>query len=92
MHDCSPSLQLALQIAHRNIVTDGEVLEINRKLSQVGDFLESFGNSSALLQQARSAGTVSVQIVSARFTGPCGRVICFTLDFSGHHFMRCQLG
>lgn len=39
MHDCSPSLQLALQIARRNIVTDGEVLEINRKFSQVGDFL-----------------------------------------------------
>lgn len=39
MHDCRPPLQLALQIAHGNIVTDGEVSEINRKFSQVGDFL-----------------------------------------------------
>lgn len=38
MRDCRPSLQLALQTARRNIVTDGEVSEINRKFSQVGDF------------------------------------------------------
>lgn len=87
MRDCSPSLQLALQLAHRNIVTDGEVLEIHRKCPKLEIFLESLGNSLALLSQACSAGTASVPAISARFVGPRGWVV----GFSGHLFVRCQL-
>lgn len=91
MHDCSPSLQLALQIACRNIVTDGEVLEINRKCPKLEIFLESLGHSPALLSLARSAGTASVLAVSARFVGLWGWVVGFTLGFSGCFFVQCQL-
>lgn len=92
MHDRSPFLQLALQMSHRNIFTDGEVCGINRKFSQVEDFLLKlwellcFSFQGLLYWQQCCADQISRVLV-----GSCRWPICFKLDLSSHHFMQWQL-